>query len=553
MGDVDDRWCLVTGGRGFVARHLVDMLIRYDIYSVRIADVAPVIELETYEEKGNLGQALRSGHAEYVSMDVRNKSQVFRACDGVEVVFHMAAPDSSIDNHQLHYSVNVHGTKNIIDACTVLHVKRLIFTSSPCVVFDGKRGIIDGYEAMPYPAKHYNSYSSTKAEGEALVIKANGINGLLTCCIRPSSVFGPGDKSFVPSLVSAARAGKMKFIIGNGKNMYDFTYVENVAHAHVCAERALASGGTVSKRAAGEAYFITNMEPIRFWEFMSLILDGLGYERPKIKIPVFVMMLIVHLVQRLYQILASYGMEEPQLTPSRITLLSCNRTFSSFKANDRLGYRPIVPLQEGLKRTIESYSDLSAEVFLKMKGPSKAAVCLGNGIVANILLWRDTKLTFSTMLILFGFYVNFVVPGYTMITAICNVFIIASVFLFIHRKLPEKLMGFSIEKISESKFQITDRMSRETALSVVSLWNNAAYSLKVISSGNDSMLFFKTALSLSIFSLIGSMSLQSFFSKVLPFAFIAFYIYEQKEEEIDAFFQSVLPPGLSQKSMNKNE
>ncbi|KAL7614482.1 hypothetical protein Lser_V15G06695 [Lactuca serriola] len=68
------------------------------------------------------------------------------------------------------------------------------------------------------------------------------------------------------------------FIIGDGTNMYDFTYVENVAHAHVCAERALASDGSASKRAAGEAYFITNMEPIKFWEFMSLILVGLGFE-----------------------------------------------------------------------------------------------------------------------------------------------------------------------------------------------------------------------------------------------------------------------------------
>ncbi|KAL7609743.1 hypothetical protein Lser_V15G10877 [Lactuca serriola] len=81
----------------------------------------------------------------------------------------------------------------------------------------------------------------------------------------------------VPSL-AAARAGKSKFIIGDGTNMYDFTYVENVAHAHVCAERALASDGSASKRAAGEAYFITNMQPIKFWEFMSLILVGLGFE-----------------------------------------------------------------------------------------------------------------------------------------------------------------------------------------------------------------------------------------------------------------------------------
>ncbi|GJW27761.1 putative ribonuclease H-like domain-containing protein, partial [Tanacetum coccineum] len=148
------------------------------------------------------------------------------------------------------------GTKNIIDACTKLNVKRLIYTSSPSVVFDGIHGIYNGEESMPYPSKgtkllrigdgsevlrfeqrgfisiakfslqlavkqpdnkdillmfqHNNSYSETKVEGEALVIKANGVNGLLTCCIRPSSIFGPGDKYVVP-------AGKVIIIVSPGR------------------------------------------------------------------------------------------------------------------------------------------------------------------------------------------------------------------------------------------------------------------------------------------------------------------------------------------------
>lgn len=78
MADELERWCLVTGGRGFAARHLVDMLIRYDMYPVRIADTGTYIKLEPHEEKGVLGQALHSGRAQYVSMDLRNKSQVFK-------------------------------------------------------------------------------------------------------------------------------------------------------------------------------------------------------------------------------------------------------------------------------------------------------------------------------------------------------------------------------------------------------------------------------------------------------------------------------------------
>ncbi|XP_076890817.1 3beta-hydroxysteroid-dehydrogenase/decarboxylase-like [Bidens hawaiensis] len=541
MGGPHERWCVVTGGRGFAARHLVDMLIRYEIYSVRVTDLAPDIKLEHYEERGNLGQALRLGRAQYVSMDLCDKSQVFKACEGAEVVFHMAAPDSSINNYKLHYSVNVQGTKNVIEACTKLNVKRLIYTSSPSVVFDGIHGIYNGDESLPYPSKHNDSYSETKAEAEALVIKANGVNGLLTCCIRPSSIFGPGDKLLVPSLVAAARAGKSKFIIGNGLNMYDFTYVENVAHAHVCAERALASDGSASKKAAGEAYFITNMEPIKFWEFMSLILVGLGYERPRIKIPAYVMMPIAHIVERIYKVLAPYGMKVPQLTPSRIRLLSCNRTFNSAKANDRLGYSPIVTLQEGLKRTIESYSNLRAELLPRKEGPSKAAMYLGNGIVGDILLWRNTRLAWTAILGLVLFYINYVLPGSTMITAISKVLIWASIALFLHGKLPDSVMGYSVEKIPESKFKISEETIRRTALSVASSWNSAVDNLKSISSGNDWMLFFKMALSLFIVSWIGSMPLQSFFIKVLPFAFVVFYIYDKYEDEVDRILEKVFP------------
>ncbi|PHT26525.1 3beta-hydroxysteroid-dehydrogenase/decarboxylase isoform 1 [Capsicum baccatum] len=282
----EEKWCVVTGGRGFAARHLVLMLIRHEICHVRIADLAPTIKLEPHEEKGTLGQALKSGRAVYVSMDLTNKSQVLKASEGAEVVFHMAAPASSINNNKLHYSVNVQGTENIIDACVEL--------------------------------KHNDSYSATKAEGEALVLKSNGTKGLLTCCIRPSSIFGPGDRLLVPSLVAAARAGKSKFIIGDGNNVYDFTYVENVAHAHVCAERALASGAAAAEKTAG------NVMP---------------------SIPASVMMPIAHLVELTYKLLAPYGMKVPQLTPSRIRLLSRSRTFSSSKASDRLGYSPIVTLQ----------------------------------------------------------------------------------------------------------------------------------------------------------------------------------------------------------------
>ncbi|KAL0297331.1 UNVERIFIED_CONTAM: 3beta-hydroxysteroid-dehydrogenase/decarboxylase isoform 2 [Sesamum radiatum] len=88
------------------------MLIKYDMFCVRIADLGPTVQLDPDEENGVVGEALKSGRAQYVSADLRVKSQVLEACRGAEVVFHMAAPDSSINNHQLHYSVNVQAVKN---------------------------------------------------------------------------------------------------------------------------------------------------------------------------------------------------------------------------------------------------------------------------------------------------------------------------------------------------------------------------------------------------------------------------------------------------------
>ncbi|KAH1255995.1 hypothetical protein AAZX31_03G002300 [Glycine max] len=545
MAAAEDKWCVVTGGRGFAARHLVEMLIRHNEYCVRIADLEANIVLEPAEQLGLLGQALHSGRAQYVSLDLRNKAQLLKALEGVEVVFHMAAPNSSINNYQLHHSVNVQGTKNVIDACVELNVKRLVYTSSPSVVFDGVHGIHNGNETMPYAHSPNDHYSATKAEGEALVIKANGTNGLLTCCIRPSSIFGPGDRLLVPSLVDAARKGKSKFLIGDGNNVYDFTYVENVAHAHICADRAL-----VSEKAAGEAYFITNMEPMKFWEFVSVVVEGLGYEGPRIKIPTFVIMPFAHLVEWIYRLLGPYGMKVPQLTPSRIRLTSCSRTFDCSKAKDRLGYAPIVTLQEGLRRTIESYTHLKAENQPKTKreGSSKASIYLGSGRVADTLLWKDKKQTFIALLVLIAIYFNFIASENTIISALTKLLLFASIFLFIHGILPAKILGYTLEKIPKSWFHLSEDMSHQIALSVASSWNIAVNVLKSLADGNDWVLFFKAVLSLFILSFLGAFSLQSLYTIGVTFAFIAFYVYEQKEEEIGGLFIKTHSLGCKLKS-----
>uniref|UniRef100_A0A0D6R0R5 Reticulon-like protein n=1 Tax=Araucaria cunninghamii TaxID=56994 RepID=A0A0D6R0R5_ARACU len=536
--------CVVTGGRGFAARHLVKMLIQSGRWTVRIADLATSITLDEVEENGTLGDALRSGHAVYFSADLRDKSQVIEVCKGASVVFHMAAPDSSINNFNLQYSVTVQGTQNVISACLECKVKKLVYTSSPSVVFDGIHGIYNGDESLPYPDKHNDSYSQTKSEAEALVLRSNGKEGLLTCAIRPSSIFGPGDKLLVPSVVAAARAGKSKFIIGDGENMYDFTYVENVAHAHMCAEQALNSNAVDGKdSAAGKAFFITNMEPIRFWEFMSLILEGLGYQRPRIHIPVKVVMPIAHMVEWTYRKLAPYGMPVPQLTPSRIRLLSCSRTFNCSRAQKLLGYAPVVPLEQGIKLTVESYSHLRAEVPAVVKrsfdSPSKAYKMLRNEKVANILLWRDEKKTAAILLTIFILFYFFFASGYCLMSVVAKLLLLVTTVLFFYSCLPYSMFGYTIRQIPSSCFQIHEGNVQSAVLCVTSAWNSGLTTLKILSQGKDWALFFKTMGVLLFLKFLGAFAFPTLVGLGLIFMFSVFYIYEQKEEEVDELVKAI--------------
>ncbi|KAL6878215.1 hypothetical protein ACP4OV_012385 [Aristida adscensionis] len=246
------RWCAVTGGRGFMARHLVAALLRSGEWRVRVTDLAPAVVPRPDDDTDvELQAALQDGRAAYVSADVRDLAQMINAFEGVVTVFHTAAPDPLTDNIKLHQLVNIEGTMNVIEACNICKVKRLIYTSSNSVVFDGVHGLFNVNESTPYPDKFIDTYAESKAEAEKLVIKANGLNGLLTCCIRPGNIFGPGC-SVIPRLL-LSRVGKFTFIPGDGKNYDDFVYVENVAYSHLCAENAL-SREEYAKIIGGQVY-----------------------------------------------------------------------------------------------------------------------------------------------------------------------------------------------------------------------------------------------------------------------------------------------------------
>src|SRR5262249_20202613 len=142
---------------------------------------------------------LSANGVELVQGDIRDAAAVARACDGVDVVFHVAAVAGIWGAWNFYHGINTLGTQHVVDGCLKHGVKRLVYTSSPSVTFDGSdQSGVD--ESAPYPSKWLCHYPHTKALGEQYVLGANGKNGLQTCSLRPHLIWGPRDQHLIPRL-----------------------------------------------------------------------------------------------------------------------------------------------------------------------------------------------------------------------------------------------------------------------------------------------------------------------------------------------------------------
>ncbi|CAG8778271.1 20022_t:CDS:2 [Gigaspora margarita] len=325
---------LVIGGEGFLGRWVVEMLLKRGEKNVSVFDIAQrYFDKEVTYYEGNLSN--------YNDID-----DAIRKSNATSV-FHTASPHYGGAPKELFWKVNVDGTKNVIDSCVANGVKKIVYTSSSSVIYDGINEIVNADETTPYPEIPMDVYNETKAKGERLIIEANGTNGLLTCAVRPSSIFGPNDKQFLPAALNVMRQGQTKFQIGDNSNLIDWTYVENVSHAHLLASDKLFDGSPV----AGEVFIITNDTPVPFWDLLRFVWAQFGHYPPYIiKFPKSAGFIIASLAE-----LASYFTgKEPGFTRQRVRYSCNNRYFNIDKAKKLLGYEPIVDLEEGVKRACQS-------------------------------------------------------------------------------------------------------------------------------------------------------------------------------------------------------
>jgi len=323
---------LVTGGGGFLGKTIVKMLLAR-------GDKVRTFHRGAYPELAELGVETQSG-------DLADKKAVASAASGVDVVFHVAAKAGVWGKEADYYSANVVGTKNIISACRENNVSRLVYTSTPSVVFDGKdENGID--ESVPYPAGFLNFYGKTKAEAEKIVLTANSPD-LSTVALRPHLIWGPNDPHLIPRLLDRADKGKLK-LVGKRKNLVDSTYVENAALAHIMAADNLKPGSPP----AGKAYFISNGEPVPMAELLNKILACAGKPPVSRTVPAWLAYAVGAILEFSYS--AAKIKSEPIMTRFVAKQLSTAHWFDLSAAKKDLGYQPKISLDKGFELLARSF------------------------------------------------------------------------------------------------------------------------------------------------------------------------------------------------------
>jgi 2-alkyl-3-oxoalkanoate reductase len=320
---------LVTGGGGFLGRYIVEQLLAR-------GERVTVFARGHYPELAALG-------AEPVRGDLLDREAITAACAGVDVVYHVAAKAGLWGDYDAFYQVNVVGTEHVIAACRANGVPKLVYTSSPSVIFDGSdQAGID--ERAPYPDHFESPYPETKALGEQRVIAANDAD-LATTSLRPHLIFGPRDNHLLPSLLARAEQGRVPQV-GDGTNKVDLTYVEDAARAHLLAADALAPGSPV----AGSVYFISQDEPVVLWPWIGALLAQLDLPPVKLKIPLGLARGAGGLLAGLYKGLRLRG--EPPLTPFLASELAQNHYYDISAAKRDFGYRPAFTMAAATAKTV---------------------------------------------------------------------------------------------------------------------------------------------------------------------------------------------------------
>lgn len=323
---------LVTGGGGFLGGAIVRRLLEQgrEVVSLSRGDYP----------------ALRELGARTVRADLSDVHMVIEAATGCDVVFHVAAKAGVWGRKKDFYDANVTGTASVLAACRAHGIPKLVYTSTPSVIHAG--GDIEGADnSLPYPEHFHAPYPATKAIAERAVLAANGPE-LATVAIRPHLIWGPGDTNLGPKLVARSRAGRLRLVAAPGKRV-DACYIDNAVDAHILAAERLAPEAPC----AGQAYFVTNDEPVPAAQLINGILQAAGQPPCERYLPAGLAYSVGWLMELAWTLLPLA--DEPPMTRFLAKQLATSHFYDLGATRADLGYRPRVSTAAGLERLAAWY------------------------------------------------------------------------------------------------------------------------------------------------------------------------------------------------------
>ncbi|MFI0546632.1 MAG: SDR family NAD(P)-dependent oxidoreductase [Brachymonas sp.] len=335
------RSILITGGQGFVGRALVE---RFNALGFRTicADL----------NDKPLGGAAFEGVA-FIKLDVRDKAAVIAACQGVDSIIHNASLVHTKHNRvEDVWAVNLDGAKNILAACEAHQIPRLVYVSSASVVYEGK-DIRGGDESLPYTTVSQAPYADSKLAAEKLSLafdrKTSGKGHTTVCAVRPHVIFGAGDGRLIPAIIDKVKKGQLSRQVGSREKQWDFTYIDNLVDAIVTCEDKL----TPDSPAGGQAYFVTNGEPMPFFEFAERMIAHWGYPPITGKVPYWLAYAVASVAEFWDTLKGGTLNAENGLTRFSIQYMATDHYYNISKIQRDLGWQPKISLLEGIKRTAE--------------------------------------------------------------------------------------------------------------------------------------------------------------------------------------------------------
>ena len=353
---------ILIGGCGFLGLHLIEQFWQVKPRpEIHVFDIRPLPPISP---------TFYSFDPEKITVHIgditspKDISEAF-AVAKPEVVVHSVSPVHGLGS-DIYHKVNVEGTINIIEqAKQDPNVRALVYTSSGGVVFNGA-DLRNADESCPIPEVAMDAYNDTKAIAERHVLEASEVSTkstsdfkgtLLTVALRPAGIFGPGDRQMIPNIRAIAFRGQHKFQLGNNLNLFDLTYVGNVAYSHALATQKLLD---VSSRdiIQGEAFFITNDSPIYFWSMARAVWKADGFvDEAKFVIPRGLGIFIGYISEFVSKLTG----REPGLTPFRVRTTCADKYYNITKAKTLLKYQPQTDLEEGIKLTLKWLDEIEAE------------------------------------------------------------------------------------------------------------------------------------------------------------------------------------------------